>query len=220
MSVRPVAAPACGLALAGLADGPITVVDGGSGLAPDVVARLDAHGIAATVGDLPERDAWGVILLSGLAPVSDPEQAGSVSRAAFQAARTVAASMEERGGVFVTVQDTGGCFGLKDPDPQRAWLGGLAALTRTAAKEWRLAAVKAIDCQRGDRGNADGSGGDRRRTAGGRVHPRRRPARRRYPMDPGRQRARACTRARAAPRPGPRGLRRRPRGHRGRTASP
>ncbi len=155
MAVRPIAAPACGLALAGLADGPITVVDGGSGLAPDVVARLDAHGIAATVEDLPGRDAWGVILLSGVAPVSDPEQAGSVSRAAFQAARTVAASMEERGGVFVTVQDTGGCFGLKDPDPQRAWLGGLAALTRTAAKEWRLAAVKAIDCQRGDRGNAE-----------------------------------------------------------------
>jgi NADP-dependent 3-hydroxy acid dehydrogenase YdfG len=155
MAVRPIAAPACGLALAGLADGPITVVDGGSGLAPEVAARLDAHGIAATVRELPERDAWGVILLSGLAPVSDPEQAGSVSRAAFQAARTVAASMEERGGVFVTVQDTGGCFGLKDPDPRRAWLGGLAALTRTAAKEWRLAAVKAIDCQRGDRGNAE-----------------------------------------------------------------
>ena len=155
MAVRPIAAPACGLALAGLADGRITVVDGGSGLAPDVVARLDAHGVAATVGDLPEQDAWGVILLSGLAPVSDPEQAGSVSRAAFTAARTVAASMEERGGVFVTVQDTGGCFGLKDPDPQRAWLGGLAALTRTAAKEWPLAAVKAIDCQRGDRGNAE-----------------------------------------------------------------
>src|SRR6202020_3533314 len=102
-----------------------------------------------------ERAAWGVILLSGLAPVSDPEQAGSVSRAAFQAARNVAASMQERGGVFVTVQDTGGCFGLKDPDPQRAWLGGLAALTRPAAKEWPLAAVKAIDCQRGDRGNAE-----------------------------------------------------------------
>ena len=140
--------------MAGLANGPITVVDGGSGLAPAVVAQLDAHGITATVGDMPERDAWGVILLSGLAPVSDPEQAGSVSRAAFQAARNVAASMEERGGVFVTVQDTGGCFGLKDPDPRRAWLGGLAALTRTAAKEWPLAAVKAIDCQRGDRESA------------------------------------------------------------------
>jgi hypothetical protein len=152
--VRPVAAPACGLALAGLANGPITVVDGGSGLAPAVVAQLDAHGITAMVADMPERDARGAILLGGLAPVSGPEQAGSVARAAFQAARTVAASMEERGGVFVTVQDTGGCFGLKDPDPRRAWLGGLAALARTAAKEWPLAAVKAIDCQRGDRGSA------------------------------------------------------------------
>jgi acyl transferase domain-containing protein len=152
--IRPTAAPACGLALAGLLNGPITVVDGGSGLAPAVVAQLDAHGITATVADMPERDAWAVILLGGLAPVSESEQAGSVSRAAFRAARTVAASMEERGGVFVTVQDTGGCFGLKDPDPQRAWLGGLAALTRTAAKEWPLAAVKAIDCQRADRGSA------------------------------------------------------------------
>jgi acyl transferase domain-containing protein/NADP-dependent 3-hydroxy acid dehydrogenase YdfG len=151
--VRAVAAPACGLALAGLGGGPITVVDGGSGLAAAVVAQLDAHGIAAMAADLPERDAWGAILLSGLAPVSAPEQAGSASRAAFQAARAVAASMEERGGVFVTVQDTGGCFGLKDPDPQRAWLGGLAALARTAAREWPRAAVKAIDCQRGGRGS-------------------------------------------------------------------
>lgn len=154
LHVRPIAAPACGLALAGLANGPITVVDGGSGLGPAVVAQFDAHGIIATVADMPARDAWGVILLNGLAPVSGPEQARSVSRAAFQAARNVAAGMAERGGVFVTVQDTGGCFGLEDPDPQRAWLGGLAALTRTAAKEWPLAAAKAIDCQRGDRGSA------------------------------------------------------------------
>ena len=28
----------------------------------------------------------------------------------------------------------------------RAWLGGLAALARTAAKEWPRASVKAIDC--------------------------------------------------------------------------
>jgi len=154
IQVRPIAAPACGLALAGLANGPVTVVDGGSGLAPAVAAQLDAHGVTATVGDAPAPDAWGAILLGGLADVSDPEQAGSVSQAAFQAARTVAASMAERGGVFVTVQDTGGCFGLKDPDPQRAWLGGLAALARTAAKEWPLAAVKAIDCQRGGRSGA------------------------------------------------------------------
>jgi acyl transferase domain-containing protein/NADP-dependent 3-hydroxy acid dehydrogenase YdfG len=154
VQVRPIEAPACGLALAGLADGPITVVDGGSGLGQAVVAQLGAHGITAAVGDMPAHDAWGAILLGGLSPVSDPEQAGSVSRAAFRAARNVAGSMAERGGVFVTVQDTGGCFGLADPDPRRAWLAGLAALTRTAAKEWPLAAVKAIDCQRGDRGAA------------------------------------------------------------------
>src|SRR5262249_58460287 len=84
-------------------------------------------------------------------PRPAPGKAGSGGRPAFKAARNVAASMGERGGVFVTVQDTGGCFGLADPDPQRAWLGGLAALTRTASKEWPLAAVKAIDCHRGDR---------------------------------------------------------------------
>ena len=151
LSVRPVAAPACGLASVGLSNGPITVVDGGSGLASAVAARLEAHGITTTVQDLPAPDAWGVILLGGLAPVSDPEQAGAVARSAFRAARTVAAGLTERGGVFVTVQDTGGCFGLQDPDPGRAWLGGLAALARTAAKEWPLAAVKAIDCQRGGR---------------------------------------------------------------------
>ena len=152
LAVRPVAAPACGLALAGLGGGPVTVVDGGSGLAAAVVAGLTAHGIAAAVEDAPAGDAWGVILLGGLAPAADPVHAGAVSRAAFRAARTVAAAMGQRGGVFVTVQDTGGCFGRHDGDPQRAWLGGLAALARTAAKEWPLAAVKAIDCQRGDRG--------------------------------------------------------------------
>jgi acyl transferase domain-containing protein/NADP-dependent 3-hydroxy acid dehydrogenase YdfG len=155
LQVRPIAATACGLALAGLGNGPVAVVDGGSGLAPAVVARLGTHGIAATVEPAPAPDAWGVILLSGLAPLSDPEQADPVSRAAFQVARGVAASMQERGGVFVTVQDTGGRFGLEDCDPRRAWLGGLAALARTAAKEWPLAAVKAIDCERGDRGHDD-----------------------------------------------------------------
>ncbi|WP_203707313.1 type I polyketide synthase, partial [Asanoa iriomotensis] len=145
LQVRPIAAPACGLALAGLRDGPIAVVDGGSGLAQAVVAHLDARGITATVEDKPAPDAWGVILLGGLSSVEDS------GHAAFRAARVVAASMGERGGVFVTVQDTAGSFGLHDPDPRRAPFGALAALARTAAKEWPSAAVKAIDCQRGDR---------------------------------------------------------------------
>ena len=148
LQVRPVVAPACGLALAGLWDGPVAVVDGGSALAPAVVEQLRARGIMATAEDGPSSDTHGVILLGGLAPAAD---AGRAARDAFRAARAVAGGMAERGGVFVTVQDTGGCFGLVEPDPQRAWLGGFAALTRTAALEWPAVAAKAIDCERGGR---------------------------------------------------------------------
>lgn len=140
-AVRPIAAPPCGLAMAGLTRAPLTVVDGGSGLAAAVAEQLAAHDITAVTADFPEPDAWGVILLHGMA-----EQPADL--AAFQAARTVADHMTEHGGVFVTVQDTGGCFGLLNP--ARADFGGLAALARTAALEWPLAAVRAIDCQRGD----------------------------------------------------------------------
>jgi len=151
LQVRPVIAPACGLALAGLTHAPLTVVDGGSGLAQALVAELTERGITAVVDDAPAPDTWGVILLGGMAAISSPQQASTVQRTAFETARTVAARMGEQGGVFVTVQDTGGAFGLLGPDPERAWLGGIAALARTAAREWPLAAVKAIDCQRGAR---------------------------------------------------------------------
>lgn len=144
----PIAAPACGLALAGLMDTPLVVIDGGSGLAAALVDQLASHHIAAIATDTPEPDSRGVILLHGMA---DPRHTGHAHRAAFRAARTVAATMTERGGVFVTVQDTGGCFGLIAPDPERAACGGLAALARTAALEWPPAAVKAIDCARGGR---------------------------------------------------------------------
>jgi acyl transferase domain-containing protein/NADP-dependent 3-hydroxy acid dehydrogenase YdfG len=151
LEVRPAVAPACGLALAGLTGSPLVVVDGGSGLAPAVVECLAAHDITAVVRDAPGPDAWGVILLGGMLASSGPREAFHVHRTAFRIARDVAAGMTDRGGVFVTVQDTGGGFGRLDPDPERAWLGGLAALARTAALEWPLAVVKAIDCQRGGR---------------------------------------------------------------------
>jgi acyl transferase domain-containing protein len=151
LQVRLLAAPASGLALAGLKRAPLIIVDGGSGLAQALVAELAARQIAAVADDAPAPDAWGVILLGGMAAVSSPQEAAAVNRTAFELARTVAARMGDEGGVFVTVQDTGGGFGLVDPDPARAWLGGLAALARTAAREWPLAAVKAIDCQRAAR---------------------------------------------------------------------
>ncbi len=150
-AVRAVPATAPGFALAGLRAAPVVVTDDGGGVAGHLVARLRAQGIQAEVrGEVPA-DAHGVVLLEGLADVASVDEALAVQRRAFAAARRVAARFAEHGGVFVTVQDTGGDFGTRGSDPQRAWLGGIAGLTRTAAREWPAASVKAIDCERGGR---------------------------------------------------------------------
>jgi NAD(P)-dependent dehydrogenase (short-subunit alcohol dehydrogenase family) len=95
-----------------------------------------------------------VIHLGGLGDLTSVEAALAVQRDAFTVARAVAGRFAESGGVFVTVQDTGGDFGVGGRCPDRAWLGGLAALTRTAGREWPDASVKAIDCERGNRTSA------------------------------------------------------------------
>ncbi|MET7686201.1 SDR family oxidoreductase [Streptomyces sp. NPDC005423] len=129
------------------------VVDGGSGLARDVVTRLRAHGIeAAEDGSLSGANA--VLLLGGMAPVETPQDGLTVMRGVFTAAQEVASVMAADGGLFAVVQDTGGDFGLSGGQGDRAWLGGIAALARTAAREWPAASVKAIDCARGDRDSA------------------------------------------------------------------
>jgi acyl transferase domain-containing protein/NADP-dependent 3-hydroxy acid dehydrogenase YdfG len=149
-SVRAVPAPASGLAMPGLTAGQLAVTDDGTGVAPELVARLARHGIRAEVVAEPAPDASGLIALDGLRRIAAPAEAASAQRLLFLAARKVASRMTAEGGVFVTVQDTGGDFGLSGygsgTDPVRAWLGGPAALARTAAKEWPRAAVKAIDC--------------------------------------------------------------------------
>ncbi len=154
-AVRAVAAPASGLAMLGLTAAPLAVTDDGAGIAPLLVGQLARNGIRAQVVTHVPPDARGVIALDGLRPVASVDEALEVERGVFRAAREIAARMDARGGVFVTVQDTGGDFGLSGyrsgigadgTDPMRAWLGGLAALARTAAKEWPRASVKAIDC--------------------------------------------------------------------------
>ena len=172
-AVRAVPAPASGLAMAGLTAGPLAVTDDGAGIAPLLVARLAGYGLRAQVVTQVPPDACGLIALDGLRPVASVDEALEVDRRVFRAAREIAARMNAAGGVFVTVQDTGGDFGVSGyrdgTDPMRAWLGGLAGLARTAAREWPRASVKAIDCatdrpfagrgRRRDRGRT----GDRRR---------------------------------------------------------
>ncbi|MFD9780815.1 SDR family NAD(P)-dependent oxidoreductase [[Kitasatospora] papulosa] len=151
LAVRTVATPAPGLTPAGLGDAPIAVTDDGLGIAGRVAARLTGHGFPAAVVDRVPPDSRAVVHLGGLAPAASPDAALEAQRDVFDAMRSVAPHFTSGGGLFVAVQDTGGDFGLRGGVPERAWLGGIAALARTAAREWTSATVKAIDCERGER---------------------------------------------------------------------
>jgi acyl transferase domain-containing protein/NADP-dependent 3-hydroxy acid dehydrogenase YdfG len=146
--VRAVAQRPSGLELDQLRSGLVAVTDDGAGVGHRVVERLGVHGIEARVAINVPVDARGVILLDGLRKVSpDGRDSVEIHRAAFESARAVAAHFAEQGGVFVTVADTGGDFGLGGQSAGQPWSGGLAALTRTAAREWPAVAAKAIDVQ-------------------------------------------------------------------------
>ncbi|MEV0681820.1 SDR family NAD(P)-dependent oxidoreductase [Actinosynnema sp. NPDC050436] len=151
LALRTVPAPAPGLRMAGLSDGPVLITPAESGLAEALAARLAACGVPAEAVTEVPADARAVVFLGGLRHVDSPDDAFAVQREAFRLTRDLAARFARDGGLLVTVQDTGGDFGQRGAHRERAWLGGIAALARTAAVEWPRASVKAIDCERGDR---------------------------------------------------------------------
>jgi NADP-dependent 3-hydroxy acid dehydrogenase YdfG len=169
-AVRAVVAPPSGLAMLGLTEGTLAVTDEGAGIAPLIVAELGRRGIRAEVVRQAPPDGCGLIVLDGLRPVASVGEALDIQRGVFRMARSVAPRMRDEGGIFVTVQDTGGDFGLASyladagpgpaagtgaSSPSRAWLGGLTALVKTAAREWPRASVKAIDCAIAQRSPAE-----------------------------------------------------------------
>ena len=149
-AVGAVPAPPVGLTTTGLGSGLLAVTDDGGGIAPALVERLKARGLDARLVDTLPAEATGLIFMGGLADASGPDAAEVVLLDAFENAKALAPQLSNEGGegLFVTVQDTGGNFGLSGAG-DRAWLGGLAGLTKTAAIEWPQAGVKAIDLQRG-----------------------------------------------------------------------
>jgi acyl transferase domain-containing protein/NADP-dependent 3-hydroxy acid dehydrogenase YdfG len=133
------------------ATGTVAVTPDGGGVAQALVARLRASGVTATVAPTVPADAGAVVFLGGLRPVAGIDDALAVNREALSAARVVAERFREHGGTLITVQDTGGDFGLGGATGDRAWLGGVAALAKTAAEEWPKGAARAIDIERGGR---------------------------------------------------------------------
>jgi malonyl CoA-acyl carrier protein transacylase len=144
-------AKARGLALSGLLSAKRCVVtEDGEGLAAAIVARLRARGVAAEVTSDVPADADALIELAGLGALAEAGAVFDIPRAALAHARTVAKTISEHGGAYVTVQDTGGDFGLSGSD--RAWISGLTGLLKTAAQEWPKCSARAIDLERAGRG--------------------------------------------------------------------
>jgi len=138
--------PAPGLTPPFLVDGtPVYITDDGGGIASRLAERLMEAGAQVIVTAAVPADARAVICLDGLRPVHEADAALATNADLFQIATTVAAGYEANGGLFVTVQDTGGDHGLFSASGDRAWLGGLSGLAKTAAQEWPKAVVRTID---------------------------------------------------------------------------
>jgi amino acid adenylation domain-containing protein len=136
----------------------IEIIAGADGVAHELEAAFAQRGYSARIVDEISSNADAVVYLGGLCESADASTSVAVHRDAFLAARAVASRFAQHGGTFVTVADTGGNFGFDGRAGERAWLGGLPGLVKTAALEWPQAQVKAIDIERADRSKATVAG--------------------------------------------------------------
>ncbi|MDB5099240.1 MAG: polyketide synthase, partial [Cyanobacteria bacterium RYN_339] len=131
--------------------GLVLVSQDGTGVADALVMLLKANGFEAQLVTEVVGEPAAFVDLGGLAELLTADAAMAVNRGAFDRAHKLAAHFAARGGAYVTVQDTGGDFGLTGRAGVRAWSAGLAGLAKTAAQEWPQARVRAIDVERGGR---------------------------------------------------------------------
>jgi NAD(P)-dependent dehydrogenase (short-subunit alcohol dehydrogenase family) len=151
-ALKTVSAHPSGFAMPGLIEAKrICVFDDETGVANALIQKLENSAInAAVVKEIPD-DCDALIYLGGLRNISMRQDAIDINREAFAAAKKIARRLSQSNGLFVTVQNTGGDFGLSGKSCDRAWLGGLSGLVKSAAIEWPKASLKAIDIDCGGR---------------------------------------------------------------------
>jgi malonyl CoA-acyl carrier protein transacylase len=154
--LRAVPRPAAGLVQEGLLGAQDLVVLG-SPLAGPLAAALVRRGLKARAAESVASTTDAVVYLGALAPFTSEDEALAITKHAFQVARAVAPKLAAKTatgatGAFVVVEDLGGDFGLSGSE--RAWLGGLTGLVKTARQEWPRASVRAIDLE-GGAGSSD-----------------------------------------------------------------
>ena len=154
-AVELVAAPELGFVLDGLAAAlKLEVIDDGQGVGTALTSLLNESGWSTSLVTQTSGTADGVIFLGGLRPAAGVDDEWNIQRDAFAIAREYAAKFEEGHGLFVTVQDTGGAFGL-DGTIVNPWRAGLPGLVKTLNQEWPNVSAKAIDIDASNRSAED-----------------------------------------------------------------
>jgi len=126
---------------------PLHLVGDRTGVAEELAELLARTGIKTNITDLTPENAQWVVLLTGLNGDDNTISQSDLNVEAFEQVRRCAATMASTGKLLVTVQSTGGDFGLSGKSGARAWSTGIAALAKTASREWTDVAVKAIDVE-------------------------------------------------------------------------
>jgi len=144
-------APASGLVMPGLLEAdPLYLVASDPGIASVLAGKLKDAGVSANVVTAPPADARSVLMLSALDPVEAGAQVqAGLNEAVFRHLQACAETMSTQGRLLVTVQSTGGDFGIGGSTGERAWSAGIVAAAKTAVLEWPQVSVKAIDIETG-----------------------------------------------------------------------
>ncbi|MCG9969596.1 hypothetical protein L9W92_16455 [Pelotomaculum terephthalicicum JT] len=129
----------------GLREYPVYINNDGFGLAEKLADKLRGREVEAIVSRRIPASARNVVYLGMAGGQSQVAEATELNLEAFRTARNVAGTMEKEDGFFLTVQSTGGDFGLSGRAGHQVWSAGVAALAKTAAREWPRAFVKALD---------------------------------------------------------------------------
>jgi hypothetical protein len=123
---RLVAAPAAGM-VASFAGKPLLVIDGGSGRGEAVVDAARAAGLDARLATEPADGAGGILILTGLRPITSPEEGLALSRDAF-ASVVATARLAQKPALLALPLELGGGLGLEPAPGHQAWTAGLLGL--------------------------------------------------------------------------------------------
>ncbi len=132
----------------------LAVTQDDAGVAPILVEKLIHSGCKAKLVTTVPKNVDGLIMLYGLDAPQTQKQAMQVNYKAFQTVQILAKNIKDTG-VLVTVQNSGGDFGLSKITEMQAWQAGFPALAKTMQQEFPNASVKAIDIDTKDQTKED-----------------------------------------------------------------